>query len=91
MNGILREADKAGWLLNDALIEIVARGWIGFNSDWVENGNTDRKINNTKSASYDGLGEAFREIARSGINQPAENDGQRERGAKIFMLADAKA
>lgn len=91
MKGILREADKAGWLLNDALIEIVARGWTGFNSDWVGNGNTDRKVNNAKPASNDGLGNAFRKLAGGGVDRQAENDGKGERGAKIFMLADAKA
>ena len=32
---ITREADKAGWPLERALEEIVARGWRGFKADWV--------------------------------------------------------
>lgn len=40
VKGIKREADKAGWTLEAALIEIMARGWQGFNAEWVkENGN----------------------------------------------------
>mgnify|MGYP000417966785 CR=1 FL=1 len=35
MAGIIREATKAGWTLDNALIEICSRGWTGFNSGWV--------------------------------------------------------
>lgn len=34
--GIRREADKAGWTLEAALGEAVARGWRGFKADWVQ-------------------------------------------------------
>lgn len=33
---ITNEADKAGWTLEDALAETIARGWISFKADWVE-------------------------------------------------------
>jgi uncharacterized protein YdaU (DUF1376 family) len=33
--GIKREADKAGWTLEKAISECVARGWTGFKADWV--------------------------------------------------------
>lgn len=33
--GIKREADKAGWPLENAVKECVTRGWVGFNADWV--------------------------------------------------------
>jgi hypothetical protein len=36
LEGIKREATKAGWTLNDAIRECVIRGWQGFKSDWVE-------------------------------------------------------
>lgn len=36
MAGIKREADKAGWTLEDALAESVARGWQSFKADWVK-------------------------------------------------------
>lgn len=35
MDGIMREVNKAGWTLEAALIEITARGWTGFNAEWV--------------------------------------------------------
>ena len=35
MSGIQREAEKAGWTLENALKEIVVRGWTSFKSDWV--------------------------------------------------------
>jgi len=33
--GIKREADKAGWPLENALKECVIRGWVGFSAEWV--------------------------------------------------------
>jgi hypothetical protein len=38
LDGIAREAAKAGWLLEDALREVCERGWTGFKSDWVATG-----------------------------------------------------
>lgn len=35
IDGIKREADKAGWPLEDALRECCARGWRGFKAEWV--------------------------------------------------------
>jgi len=35
LDGIKREAEKAGWTLEDALKECCARGWQGFKADWV--------------------------------------------------------
>ena len=35
LDGIQREAEKAGWPLEDALREICTRGWTGFKADWV--------------------------------------------------------
>ena len=36
LNGIEREAETAGWTLEDALTECVSRGWQGFKADWVQ-------------------------------------------------------
>lgn len=36
LRGIEREAMKAGWTINQALAECVARGWQGFKADWVK-------------------------------------------------------
>ena len=35
LDGIKREAEKAGWSLEDALSECCLRGWTGFKADWV--------------------------------------------------------
>jgi hypothetical protein len=34
--GIRREAQKAGWSLQQALVECTVRGWRGFKADWVK-------------------------------------------------------
>lgn len=34
--GIRREAGKAGWSMEAALVEAIARGWQGFNAEWVD-------------------------------------------------------
>jgi hypothetical protein len=36
IDGIKREADKAGWSLEDALRECCARGWRGFKAEWTK-------------------------------------------------------
>lgn len=45
LNGIINQAKKAGWPLEDALSECCIRGWQGFNSDWVPK----REVNLTKT------------------------------------------
>ena len=35
LDGIEREADEAGWSLEAAITESVARGWQGFKAEWV--------------------------------------------------------
>lgn len=37
LSRIQKEADKAGWNLEDVLAEICARGWQGFKAEWVQN------------------------------------------------------
>lgn len=36
LNEIDKEAGKAGWSLEKALSECVARGWVGFKAEWVD-------------------------------------------------------
>lgn len=36
IKGIDREARKAGWSLEKALVECCARGWVGFKAEWVK-------------------------------------------------------
>ena len=35
LNGIEREAEEAGWTLEEAISECVTRGWQGFKAEWV--------------------------------------------------------
>ena len=35
IDGIVKEADKAGWTLEDALKETIVRNWQSFKADWV--------------------------------------------------------
>jgi len=35
MDGIQREAAKAGWSIESALMECCTRGWVGFKAEWV--------------------------------------------------------
>lgn len=51
LEGIVREAEKAGWALEDAIRECVDRNWRSFKSDWV----------NKPSPSARGAPETFRE------------------------------
>jgi uncharacterized protein YdaU (DUF1376 family) len=39
LEAIKREANKAGWTLNQAITECVARGWQGFKAEWVNKAN----------------------------------------------------
>jgi hypothetical protein len=36
IDGIKKEADKAGWTLEMALNEVVVRNWVSFKADWVD-------------------------------------------------------
>lgn len=42
---IIREATKAGWTLNNALAECVARGWQSFKAEWVNRNGTGNNQN----------------------------------------------
>ena len=51
IKSIQKEADKAGWTLEQALAECAARGWRGFKADWV----TDKKLTKTGQRNADVL------------------------------------
>ena len=36
IDGLLRESEKAGWTLSDALAYSCERGWTGFKAEWVD-------------------------------------------------------
>lgn len=61
LNGIRREADKAGWTMEAALQEICQRGWQGFKAEWVTtkgNGNENSRRTLTKSERLKRAGDA---------------------------------
>ncbi|UOF81044.1 hypothetical protein [Caudoviricetes sp.] len=39
LEGIAKQAELAGWTLEQALAEITVRGWRGFKAEWVNKGN----------------------------------------------------
>jgi len=68
-----REAAKAGWQLNDALAEIVARNWQSFKAEWVkENGNvaSTRNNSNRNGKPIDGFAAALRQVADGPFDEP---------------------
>ena len=42
LKGLEREAGKAGWSLEKALVECCARGWRGFKAEWVQKDQSNR-------------------------------------------------
>jgi uncharacterized protein YdaU (DUF1376 family) len=44
MDGIKSEAEIAGWTLNDALKEVVLRGWQSFKAEWVSKGGKSKSV-----------------------------------------------
>jgi uncharacterized protein YdaU (DUF1376 family) len=47
IKSIAKEAQKAGWTLEQALAECAARGWRGFKADWVKEKETSANRNST--------------------------------------------
>ena len=44
LDGIQREAAKAGWSMESALKECCTRGWVGFKADWVAKSAPDKPL-----------------------------------------------
>lgn len=74
LKGIRREAEKAGYSLEDALRTAVERGWQSFKADWVTKGNgnetTGRNYNRTKSKSERADDVLTEFLAEKGITNP---------------------
>jgi len=79
--GIRREAEVAGWSLDQALTECCERGWQSFKSGWVKGGNGDangRGNGSGASQSRDGFINAIREsraIRQARDRGAADDDG----------------
>lgn len=68
LKGLLREIDKAGWTIDAALTECMARGWQSFKAEWVKG---DGKQHNGITGALDRriggpAGEAGRQLAGPG-------------------------
>lgn len=67
LEGIQREAEKAGISLNDALRECCARGWRGFKADWFnKNTKGSRNVNDTGNGNKQSKSERARAAALRG-------------------------
>ena len=62
---IEQEASKAGWTLEQALIECVARGWRGFKAEWVVE---DKKFQTVADRRSDDINKLTRGLIGGGMN-----------------------
>ncbi|MGE4304731.1 MAG: hypothetical protein AB7E24_11960 [Novosphingobium sp.] len=64
--GIVREAAKAEWPLEDAIAEAVTRGWQSFKADWVASRNDHRAQDKGAAAGAGSMTDSFfRRMARN--------------------------
>ena len=68
IDGIVKEANKAGWTLEDALIETIVRNWQSFKADWV----LDKQNNQQSFAERDQQARQKRWEAMTGRKWPTE-------------------
>ena len=47
INQLRAEADKAGWSLNEAIMECCSRGWLGFKAEWVNKASKQQALENS--------------------------------------------
>jgi hypothetical protein len=47
INQLRAEADKAGWSLNEAVMECCSRGWLGFKAEWVNKAGKQQALENS--------------------------------------------
>lgn len=64
LSRINTEAQKAGWTLEQALVECVARGWKGFKAEWVK----DDKLSKTGKMNQSVLSGLTRGLVSGGSN-----------------------
>ena len=70
LDGIRSQAVAAGWTLEAALVEMVARGWTGFKAEWVRESNSGGKRSDRPGVAQIGLAVAQRRrAARVGRDQ----------------------
>lgn len=53
LDGIIREAAKSNFTLNDALTESITRGWVGFKAEWVNKSTQDKPTLQNQGKTWD--------------------------------------
>lgn len=68
-----KQAEKAGWSIEQAITHCCLKGWIGFHADWVQNKSQDvvRQTTPTPANAFDAL-QKIRESDKMAVKPPAE-------------------
>lgn len=66
MKEIIKQAEKAGWQLERALVEMCARGWTGFKAEWVNKQKGSNNENNQRSQRERARDAIMRGVSKSG-------------------------
>lgn len=75
LRGIEREAQKAGWTLEQALAECAARGWRGFKAEWVR-GTMRDVLDNSRLQMIENTNRVIREMQNAQPKPNVANNGE---------------
>ena len=75
LRGIEREAQKAGWTLEQALAECAARGWRGFKAEWVR-GTMRDVLDNSRLQMIENTNRVIREMQNAQSKPNVANNGK---------------
>jgi uncharacterized protein YdaU (DUF1376 family) len=75
LRGIEKEAQKAGWTLEQALAECAARGWSGFKAEWVR-GTMREVIDNSRLQMIENTNRVIREMQNAQSKPNVANNGK---------------
>ena len=75
LRGIEREAQKAGWTLEQALAECAARGWRGFKAEWVR-GTMRDVLDNSRLQMIENTNRVIREMQNAQPKPNVANNGK---------------
>lgn len=94
LNSIRSQASAAGWSLEGALIEMIARGWTGFKAEWVRADSTQTRRSDPPSTKEIGLEVVLRRrAARIGRGQQGtlieHHDGKDISAGMASMIGSA--
>lgn len=75
LRGIEREAQKAGWTLEQALAECAARGWRGFKAEWVR-GTMREILDNSRLQMIENTNRVIKEMQNAQPKPNVANNGK---------------